>query len=389
MKHTEHRIAAYPGVTKNLLVEAISSSTNGIVIADARKEDLPLIFVNPAFERMTGYCAEEAIGRNCRFLQGGNTRQKGLSSLRRAITTGQSCNVVLQNVRKDGTTFWNELFIAPIRDQHGTLTHFVGVQTDVTRRVESERTMKRLQRRLRSRNRELAGLNELKNELLGMAAHDIRNPLTTILWSCDALLDRLVGPMSEKQGTVTRRIKDAANYMLHLVNELLDVSKIESGKLELNRTVCNMAGLIKELSPIYRQRGNSKEIAVCTKTRAGDTAQVEVDRDKIQQVLDNLVSNAIKFSESGTRVDLIVETDRDSVVVSVRDRGQGIPESEQEKLFRPFSRTSVRATRGEKSTGLGLAICRKIVEAHGGSISVRSEVGKGSVFAFRLPRASG
>jgi signal transduction histidine kinase len=114
--------------------------------------------------------------------------------------------------------------------------------------------------------------------------------------------------------------------------------------------------------------------------------QAEVDKDRILQVLDNLVSNAIKFSDSGTRVDVVVESTDESVVVSVRDRGQGIPEAEQERLFRPFSRTSVKATAGEESTGLGLAICRKIVEAHGGRISVQSEPGKGSVFAFSLPR---
>jgi len=382
------KVPAMPaGVTRNLLAAAISSSTNGIVIADARKKDTPLIFVNPAFERITGYAAEEAIGRNCRFLQGPDTRQKGLTALRRALSKGNSCNVILQNFRKNGEPFWNELHIAPIRNASGSLTHFVGVQTDVTRRVEAERAGKRLRCRLRNRNRKLAELNELKNELLGMAAHDIRNPLMTILWSCDAMLRLMLGPMTGKQLTSAQRIRDTADYMLQMVNELLDVSRIESGKLQLDKNVCDIAKLVREQSPIYRQRGASKEITVRTRIRPGAVPLAEIDRSRIIQVLDNLVSNAIKFSEPGKRVDLVVASSGDAVEVSVCDRGQGIPADEQEKLFRPFARTSVKATRGESSTGLGLAICRKIVEAHGGAISVRSEPGKGSVFSFRLPKA--
>ncbi|HEX5693588.1 MAG TPA: PAS domain S-box protein, partial [Arenimonas sp.] len=123
-----------------LLQRAVESSMNGIVIADAQAGDLPIIYVNPAFESLTGYSAEEALGRNCRFLQGEETRQPELNILRRSLSEGRESNVILRNFRKDGQPFWNHLFISPVRDEHGAITHFVGIQNDLTerRQVEAE-----------------------------------------------------------------------------------------------------------------------------------------------------------------------------------------------------------------------------------------------------------
>lgn len=374
-------------VRRSLLETAIASSTNGIVIADATEQDLPLIFVNRAFERMSGYSADEAVGRNCRFLQGEEKQQKGLDILRQALNDGEPCNVILHNFRKDGTPFWNELHIAPIRDDKGTLTHFVGVQTDVTRRIEAEEARAKLARELRTRNKKLAELNELKNELLGMAAHDVRNPLTTIKWNADMLLDGLAGPLTDKQAQLTGRIKSTGDYMLHLVNELLDVSKIEAGKLELSTKPCDLVEFLQSRSPEYQQRAEQKNIRVRLNQPGGAPIRVMMDQNRIAQVVDNLISNAIKFSQPDTTVTVCVRTSDEGAEVAVADQGQGIPEEERDQLFKPFARTTVRATAGEKSTGLGLAICKKIVDAHGGRIWVDSEVGKGSTFCFRLPSA--
>jgi adenylate cyclase len=121
--------------------QAIAASSNGIVIADARKPDMPITYVNPAFERLTGYSAEEVIGRNCRFLQGNETDQAGVKALREALRRGKGCEVILSNYRKDGTQFWNELTISPIYDANGHLTHFVGIQTDITDRKQAQEAL--------------------------------------------------------------------------------------------------------------------------------------------------------------------------------------------------------------------------------------------------------
>jgi PAS domain S-box-containing protein len=362
------------------------SASNGVVIADARKHDTPLIFVNPAFERITGYTSQEVIGTNCRFLQGKATTQRGLTTVRRALTMGRRCNVVLMNFRKDGTRFWNELYIAPIRGTDGNLSHFVGIQNDVTRRIEAERAETRLRRELRSKNRHLKSLNEQKNSLLGMAAHDIRNPLAVIMLCSDMLTSQAGKPGYKNMGLkMAHRIKQNAQFMLQMVNDLLDVSKIEAGKLSLECTACNMRDLIRERMPMYRQSAAMKGVTVRSRCVSSLPAAY-ADRSRITQVLDNLVSNALKFSHSGTRVMVKAQQEGTTIHVAVADQGQGIPKDERQRLFLPFSRTSVRGTAGESSTGLGLAICRKIVEGHpGGRIEVESEVGKGSTFSFWLP----
>ena len=145
-----------------LLDRAIAYTKTGIVLADATQKDLPLIYVNPAFEEITGYKFSEVIGKNCRFLQGPDRKQAGLKVLRKTLKEGKDCNVVIRNYRKDQTQFWNELQISPIHDDKGNLTHFVGIQTDVTKRVEDRKKLIRLQKELRQRNAELEELNQVK-----------------------------------------------------------------------------------------------------------------------------------------------------------------------------------------------------------------------------------
>jgi PAS domain S-box-containing protein len=376
-----------PRVTRALLEAAVASASNGIVLADASLPDLPLVFVNPAFERITGYSAREALGENCRFLQGTARRQKRLETLREALAAGTRCNVVLKNFRKDGTMFWNELYVAPLRDAQGRVTHFVGVQNDVTRRVEAERAGSRLRRQLRERNRELERLDAEKNALLGMAAHDIRNPLTTILLNAAILKgDAARPPGPEACHRAVGRIRDSAGFMLELVNELLDVTKIESGSLSLDRKPLDIAALLRERLPPHRQSAAAKRIEIRSRCEGG-LPPAYADRARIAQVLDNLVSNAVKFSHPDTTVRVRAARAGDDIAVSVSDEGQGVPPEEQARLFQPFARTSVRGTAGEPSTGLGLAICRKIVKAHDGRIGVESTAGKGSTFHFTLPAA--
>jgi signal transduction histidine kinase len=239
------------------------------------------------------------------------------------------------------------------------------------------------------KNAELAGLNTLKNQFLGMAAHDLRNPLTVVNTASSFLLDdssRLLS--AEQRQDFIRRINANGEFMLKLINDLLDVAKIESGRLDLELATGDLCGLIEENLTMNRILAEKKSIRLDFTPECGLPLS-RFDRGKVEQVLNNLISNALKFSAPGTAVTVQASRVNDSVVVSVRDHGQGIPAEELDKLFKPFGKTTVRGTAGEKSTGLGLAICRKIVEGHGGRIWAESEPGKGSTFSFSLPVASG
>jgi signal transduction histidine kinase len=240
-----------------------------------------------------------------------------------------------------------------------------------------------MQRELARKNAELERLNEQKNELLGMAAHDLRNPLQSILSYSDFLLEDLSDELSEEHREFLSIIQSSTEFMATLVNDLLDVAKIESGKLQLNVEPTDLPPLVEQNVSLNRPLARNKDIAL--RASVDELPTMELDRAKMEQVLNNLISNAIKYSPSDTTVDVRLYREHGKAVLSVRDRGQGIPEDELDALFEPFATTSVQGTAGERSTGLGLVIAKRIVEGHGGEIEVESEVGEGSNFVVTLP----
>lgn len=239
------------------------------------------------------------------------------------------------------------------------------------------------QRELAKKTATLERTNAQKDQLLGMVAHDLRNPLA-IISGYTRLLERgVAGPVQPKQQDLLARIEKSTAFMLRLVEDLLDFAAIESGVVTLSRARVDLAQLLREEVEVAQLAAAAKQITVALD--APQALEVDADEAKLRQVVANLLSNAVKFSWEESHVRLTARTEGPEVRVTVADAGQGIPRAEQEKLFRPFGRTSVQGTRGEKSTGLGLAIVRRIVEAHRGRIWVESETGKGATFSFTLP----
>lgn len=241
-----------------------------------------------------------------------------------------------------------------------------------------------LQRELAKKNHQLEILNEQKNQLLGMAAHDLRNPLGVIM-SYAKFLQHMTGDrLQEKELQFVLQIEKSSQFMLRLLEDLLDVSQIESGKLNLKSEPVDFKRLIENNVKLNSELARQKNIAIALHLPA-TPMQLLADPNKLEQVLNNLISNALKYSHPDTQVSVTVICEGGMLLTRVRDQGQGIPEAELEKLFKPFSKTSVKSTAGEKSTGLGLVITKKIVEGHGGQVFVESRVGEGSSFGFSLP----
>lgn len=230
-------------------------------------------------------------------------------------------------------------------------------------------------------NQQLEDLNSQKNYLLGMAAHDLRNPIGAIAQLSQILLS---GQVTNEQARFLTAIRESSDYILRIIEDLLDVSKIESGKMSLDIQPTDVRALLSRSLSIHRLIGDKKGIRI-ELTENLSTAYLYMDAIKIEQVLGNLLSNAIKFSPRGTVILVYAQEQNDQLVISVRDQGPGIPADEQHKLFIGFQTTSIRPTEGEKSTGLGLLICAKIVQAHGGAIHVQSAPGTGSTFWFTIP----
>jgi signal transduction histidine kinase len=237
---------------------------------------------------------------------------------------------------------------------------------------------------LRAKNDELAKLNEQKNNFLGIAAHDLRNPLGVILGHCELLLAGDAGEINQDQAEILEVITSSVDFMRGLINDLLDFSLIQSGALRLDLHQDDLAALLRKNVAFNRVLAEKKDISLALHVDATLEPMV-FDRRKIDQVLNNLLSNAIKYSHRGTTVAVHLMREGDTAILAVKDQGVGIPESEIHAIFRPFQKTSARSTAGERSTGLGLAIVRNIVEGHGGRIWAESEVGQGSTFYVALP----
>lgn len=255
---------------------------------------------------------------------------------------------------------------------------------DELSRVNNE--LATLQREMAQKNAQLGRLNEQKNRLLGMAAHDLRSPLGVIQTYSEFLQEEAGPALDEEQREFIGTIKDASRFMLAIINDLLDVTQIEAGTLELEREPVDLVALVRRNAALNRVLAAQKDIELSFEPPDAPI-ELELDARKMEQVLNNLLGNAIKFSHAGSSVRVELGAGAGCVRLAVHDVGQGIPTDELPKLFQPFGKTSVRGTAGEHSTGLGLAIARRIVEGHGGRITVQSEPGKGSVFTVELPLA--
>ena len=245
-----------------------------------------------------------------------------------------------------------------------------------------------LQRELVRKNLELEHLNQQKNELLGMAAHDLRNPLGIISLYSAYLLEELEPALPEDHAELVAKIRTASEFMLALIDDLLDFSTIESGKLQLDCGPADLRNLVEQNVRRNQVLANRRAIQL-EFTAAPELPLISLDAIKIEQVLNNLIGNAVKYSPRGGSVEVTVSVMDDAIVVAVADEGPGIAPAEQDKLFRPFTRLSVRPADEEKGTGLGLAICRRIIEGHGGELSFESTPGTGSTFRFTLPFDAG
>jgi signal transduction histidine kinase len=241
-----------------------------------------------------------------------------------------------------------------------------------------------LQRELSQKNRDLERLNAEKNQLLGAVAHDLRNPLSVILDYSDFLLAAASDRLQPDECEYLHEIHNSSRFMLAMVGDLLNLSAVEAGRLNLDRRTVELEVLVQRVLKLLRPQAERKGMML-TLEYTQPPPRVWADEFKTQQVVTNLVSNAIKYSPAGAPTQVRLFQAGEMAVVEVADHGQGIPAAEVANLFKPYSRTSVQTTGGESSTGLGLAICRRIVEGHGGEISVTSTVGQGATFRFTLP----
>ena len=348
----------------------------GIYFVDKHRR---IRFWSKGAERISGYTKEDVSGHFC--FEGilkheddfGNIICNGKCPLVRSIEMDQHIDERIYLRHKQGHLIPVWTHVSPIKNQNGEIIGAIEVFND-----DSD------YEKLKQANIELEKLNQLKNQFLGMAAHDLRTPLGTALNFSSFLLDAHNENLTERQVALIARIKNACDSMLLLINDLLSITAIESGKINLAKRFINIEELIYLDHYSAKLLADHKKIFISLDIQP-KLPQMYVDTNRINQVMENLLSNAVKFSYPETTINIKVYRRDNNIVIAVIDEGQGIPKKDLPNLFKPFEKKSVQPTAKESSTGLGLPIVKKIVEMHGGKLEVESQINKGTEFRVVLP----
>ena len=417
---------------------AIAATSTGVTISDATHPEHPIIYCNPAFESMTGYRREEILGKNCQFLQGSETDPVAVEIIRKALQTKSECKVILKNYRKDGTTFWNCFSISPVRDRTGKLTHFIGVQRDITDSKQAEEALHNSEAQSREQAAQLAAaLDELKAThsqlvqsekmsslglLIAGVAHEINNPVSFIHGNLTHLKDytqdlfhhlelyeqhypnpveeiqqeredsdldflaedlpRILSSMSVGVDRICQIVQSLRNFSRHDDSQMKPVNLhegIDSTLLILN----------------HRLKGNGEKPQIQIVKEYGNLPPVECFAGPINQVFMNILSNAIdaleearskqtnqEMPESPSQVRICTQVVGNFVEIKIADNGPGITEEVKQRIFDTFFTTKPIG----KGTGMGLSISYQIiVERHKGELYCNSELGNGTEFTIRIP----
>jgi len=281
-----------------------------------------------------------------------------------------------------GVTYYR-LCLLPLPAGRGEPPDILEILTDITDEVEARKRMEELTAELEARNREVERATRLKSEFLASVSHELRTPLHSITGFADLMAEQVAGALTEKQSRYVARISRSARHLLSLINDLLDLSRIEAGRLDLHQEYFPAMDALVEVLETITPLAGAKNIVIDHSVPA-DFALV-ADRTRFKQMLFNLLSNAVKFTADGGHVEVGARSSEQFVEICVKDNGIGIPREEQEAIFGEFYQSGVTTSGIREGTGLGLAITRRLVEGHGGTIQVESEPDKGSCFTLRLP----
>jgi PAS domain S-box-containing protein len=335
-------------------------------------QDEKLQYTNPQFQRLTGYSKKELLDRDLLSLVTLEDSDVVRSSTVFTLKEARPYPCEYRIVSKPGQVKWVMQTVSAI--QYQGKEALLGNLMDITERKYLERKVI-----------EYEELSKLKSDLLATVSHELRTPLATIKGYSTMIIDYFHKLSSDEKREYLKSIDNATDRLAKLVDNLLDTSRMEAGLLKLQKAPVNISKLIREVSTEARIRANQHNIAIMLRKRL---PEINIDAKRIQQVLDNLIDNAIKYSPAGTEILISAQRDRRQLVISVADKGPGIPADELINIFDRMYRIEQRLTSGVDGIGLGLSICKRLVEAHGGRIWAESEMGKGSTFRFTLPIAT-
>jgi PAS domain S-box-containing protein len=374
--------------------DLLEAAPDGIIEVE---RDGTIVLLNAAAERMFGYQREELLGQLMEILVPESLRHRHHEHrnhyAEHPVTRPMGIGLELFAQRKDGSQFPVEISLSPIRSPQGS--RVIAIVRDITSRKQAEARINEMHQEFASelaaknqqleiRNREVERANRLKSEFLASMSHELRTPLHTIIGFADLLAEELKGPLNPDQKRFIGHIQQDSRHLLELINDILDLSKIESGRLELHFELFNAADAIAETIAGLRPGAESKQIRI--REIVDPVLSIAADRLRLKEILYNLVSNAVKFTPEKGQITIECSNQPEGILFTVTDTGIGIDSSERQAIFDKFYQVGSTTGGLREGTGLGLAITKSLIEMHGGRIWVESTPGQGSRFQFLIPR---
>jgi PAS domain S-box-containing protein len=362
----------------------VASRTDNLVLIITAAGSIE--WINASFQRVLEYSMPEVNGLKLdSFTRGPETSAHAVRRIQVALARGEGISTDIVAYSKSGRQYHLDLEIQPVRDERGVLENFIAIGADITTRVETEKALRRAKT-------EADDASRAKSDFLASMSHEIRTPMNGVIGMTSLLLE---GPLTPEQRDSVNTIRNSGETLLTIINDLLDFSKVESGKLDIEHRPFDLAACVEETLDLFAGQAADRGIELTHFIAPAVPAAVSGDVNRLRQVFSNLVNNAVKFTPAG-RVDLLVDIapadparppllpGRILVSVTVTDTGIGIPPDRLDRLFKPFSQVDSSTNRKYGGTGLGLAICQRLCSLMGGDIGVRSQPGRGSTFAFTV-----
>ena len=381
------------------LSRAVEQSPSVVVITDTNAN---IEYVNPKFTEITGYAVEEVINKKPNLLKSEETPLEEYQRLWETITQGGEWRGEFHNKKKNGELYWESASISPIFDAEGMITHYLAVKEDITKRKYIEEKLAEERHNLENTvairtqelrltlqqveeaNLRLEAANQAKSRFLSSMSHELRTPLTAILGFAELLAEQFFGQLNEKQLSYVAQIDSSGKHLLNLINDLLNVAKIDAGAMELELEPASVNDFIQPTVAMMASQFKKKAIQVITQFDP-NLPSGAVDIKKCKQIMLNLLSNALKYTPPEGKVEIRASQENNQFQIAVIDTGIGIGTHEINKIFAEFYQADRVRDAQMGGTGIGLALTRRLVELHGGKIEVNSEIGVGSTFRFTIP----
>ncbi|HEY9078813.1 MHYT domain-containing protein [Magnetovibrio sp.] len=360
------------------LSRAVEQSPAGVVMTDLNGT---IVYVNSRFTEMNGYTLADVIGKSPRILKSGRTSNQEYANMWATISQGHEWRGELYNKRKDGSFYWEFLSISTIRDANGEPINYLGIQEDIT---ETKSAMSALQHA--KEDAEYA--NHVKSQFLASMSHELRTPLNAIIGFSEMVMSELFGPVgSPKYLEYTKDIHDSGEHLLELITDILDMSKIESGNLQLNESQVEISRIAETCRKLVNSRANDKDITLLADL-PNPSPVVMGDSVRLKQIFINLLTNAVKYTPRGGDIAMDIGIDeRGGLKITIADTGIGMSEEDIPRALEPFSQIGDIMSAPSEGVGLGLYLTRSLVEMHGGILHIDSSLGHGTTVTVSLPRS--